>query len=70
MLAFISTLLLLFFLTDVIVERNSPIKIVEVSKQKFPEDGEAEITIEEQSNKNFQETIALKQENKTLNSPK
>ena len=70
LLAFISTLLLLFFLTDVIFERNSPIKIVEVSKQKFPEDGEAEITIEEQSNKNFQETIAPKQENKTLNSPK
>ena len=68
LLAFISTLLLLFFLTDVIFERNSPIKIVEVSKQKFPEDGEAEITIEEQSNKNFQETIAPKQENKT--SPK
>ena len=69
LLAFISTLLLLFFLTDVIFERNSPIKIVEVSKQKFPEDG-AEITLEEQSNKNFQETIAPKQENKSLNSPK
>ena len=62
LLAFVSTLLLLFFLTDVIFERNSLIK--------FPEDGEAEITIVEQSNKNFQDTLAPKQENKTLNSPK